>query len=560
MSTTASAQAPAMSRRQVLEALSGLLVGMFVAMLASTVVSSSLPVIVSDLGGDQSTFTWVITASLLATTVSTPIWGKLADLTSRKVLVQVAIVVFVIGTALSGLAQDPGSLIAFRVIQGLGAGGLLALVQVIMSDIISPRERGRYMGLMGGIMAVAIAGGPLLGGFITDTIGWRWNFYVAIPFAILALFLIQFTLHLPKRHRKVRIDYLGAALIAAGVSLLLIWVTLGGNQFEWGSVTSWLMGVGSAVLLALAVLVELKHPEPIIPLTLFKNRTFALMTIASVSVGVAMFGTSVFISQYLQLSRDKTPTESGIYTLPQVIAMLVASTVVGALISRSGKWKAWMVTGAALLALGTGLMGTIAYDTPFALLFLFMGIIGLGIGMLMQNMVLVVQNTVDVSQIGAASASIAFFRSLGGAAGVAALGAALATRVKSGISDGLADLGVPAGQATGGDTLPDLATLPAPIRTVIEQAYGQGVGEIFLIALPVAILALIMVALLPNKKLGTRSGIEQLAEKEAEIVVDVSAAEVGATPVVDEAIVDAAALEAEFADDDENDPVPVNRG
>jgi EmrB/QacA subfamily drug resistance transporter len=518
--STSAVTAPAMSRRQVLESLSGLLVAMFVAMLASTVVSTSLPKIVSELGGDQSAFTWVITASLLATTVSTPIWGKLADLTSRKVLVQVAIVVFVIGTILSGLAPDAGTLIAFRVVQGLGAGGLMALVQVILSDIISPRERGKYMGLMGGIMAVATAGGPLLGGYITDTIGWRWNFFVAVPFAIVALILIQVTLHLPKRHKKVRIDYLGAVLIAGGVSMLLIWVTLGGNQFEWASLTSWLMAGGSAVLLALAVLVELKHPEPIIPLALFKNRTFALMTVASVAVGVAMFGTSVFISQYLQLSRDKTPTESGIYTLPQVFAMLIASMIVGNLISRTGKWKAWMVTGAALLALGTGLMGTIAYDTPFALLFLFMGIIGLGIGMLMQNMVLVVQNTVDVSQIGAASASIAFFRSLGGAAGVAALGAALATRVKDGIADGLAGLGVPAGATGGSGSLPDLATLPAPIRAVIEQAYGDGVGEIFLIALPVAILALVMVALLPNKKLGTRNGIEQLAEKQAEIVID----------------------------------------
>jgi EmrB/QacA subfamily drug resistance transporter len=551
------ASAPAMSRRQVLEALSGLLVAMFVAMLASTVVSTSLPKIVSELGGDQAAFTWVITASLLATTVSTPIWGKLADLTSRKVLVQVAIVIFVIGTVLSGMSQDAGTLIGFRVIQGLGAGGLMALVQVVLSDIISPRERGRYMGLMGGIMAVATAGGPLLGGFITDTIGWRWNFYVAVPFAILALILIQVTLHLPKRRKKVRIDYFGAVLIAGGISLLLIWVTMGGNQFEWASATSWIMAVGAGVLLAAAVIVELKHPEPIIPLTLFKNRTFTLMVIASLSVGVAMFGTSVFISQYLQLSRDKTPTESGLYTLPQVVAMLIASMAVGALISRTGKWKRWMVLGAALLAVGTGLMSTIAYDTPFGLLFLYMGVLGLGVGMLMQNMVLVVQNTVDVSQMGAASASIAFFRSLGGAAGVAALGAALATRVKDGITDGLADLGIPAGSTGGGGALPELSTLPAPIRTVVEQAYGNGVGEIFLIALPITILTLIMVALLPNKKLGTRTGIEQLAEKEAELAVDVSTAEAGGNPVVDSVIEEAEDSAAPTAEDGAKDPAPV---
>src|SRR4051812_5850075 len=209
-----------MTRRQVLEAISGLLVGMFVAILSGTVVSTSLPRIVSDLGGDQSAFTWVITSTLLATTVSTPIWGKLADLMSRKLLVQIALGIFVIGSALAGLAQDPGTLIGFRVLQGLGAGGLTALVQVIFSDIVSPRERGRYMGILGAIMAVGTAGGPLLGGVITDSIGWRWNFYVAVPFAILALVLIQRTLHLPKRRRKVTIDYIGAALIAGGVSLL----------------------------------------------------------------------------------------------------------------------------------------------------------------------------------------------------------------------------------------------------------------------------------------------------------------------------------------------------
>ena len=523
--------APTMSRRQVLEALSGLLVGIFVAMLANTVVSTSLPKIVTDLGGDQSAFTWVITASLLATTVSTPIWGKLADLTNRKVLVQVALVIFVVGTVLAGISPNTEALIGFRVIQGIGGGGLIALVQVIISDIISPRERGRYVGLMGGVMALATAGGPLLGGVVTDVFGWRWNFYVAVPFAILAIVLIQLTLHLPKRHKKVRIDYLGAALIAVGVSTLLIWVTLGGNEFEWNSPTSLIMLAGGILALGLAVLVEFKHPEPIIPMTLFKNRTFTLMVIASISVGISMFGTSVFISQYLQLARDKTPTESGLYTLPQVAAMLISSMVVGALITRTGTWKRWMVLGAALLAVGTGLMGTIAYDTPFWLLFVYMGVIGLGIGMLMQNMVLVVQNTVDVSQMGAASAGIAFFRSLGGAAGVAGLGAALAISVKNGISDGLSDLGIPAGQGTGDGSLPDLSTLPGPIRTVIEQAYGAGVAEIFLLALPVAIVTLIAIAFVPATKLGTKTGIEQLAEKEAELLIDTEIAEAGGVPV-----------------------------
>ena len=529
MSTTSPAP---MTRRQVLESLSGLLVGMFVAILSGTVVSTSLPRIVTELGGDQSAYTWIVTATLLATTVSTPVWGKLADMLDRKLLVQIALAVFVIGSAIAGITQDTGSMIAARVVQGLGAGGLMALVQVIISDIISPRERGRYMGLMGGIMAVGTAGGPLLGGVITDSIGWRWNFYVAIPFAVLALVLIQLTLHLPKRGGKVKVDYLGAALIAGGISLLLIWVTMGGNQFEWNSPTSWSMLAGSILLLAVAVVVELKVDEPIIPLHLFKGRTFSLVTVASLSVGVALFGTSVFMSQYLQLARDKTATESGILTLPQVAGMLIASVAVGNIISRTGLWKRWMVLGASLLSVGMGLMATLRYDTPFPLLFLYMAITGLGVGMLMQNMILVVQNSVDVRTIGAASASVAFFRSLGGAVGVAALGAALGSRVQSEITSGLSELGIPASamSGAGGGSIPDLSTVPEPVRVVIESAYGQGVGEIFLIAFPLALLTLVMVALLPNTPLGTKTGVEQLAEREgeAEALIEVATGSIAA--------------------------------
>ena len=303
------APAGAMSHRQVLEALSGLLLGMFVSILAGTVVSSSLPRIISELGGDQSAFTWVVTSTLLATTVSTPIWGKLADLLNRKLLIQLALGLFVLGSALAGFSQNPEMLITFRVVQGLGAGGLTALSQIILADIISPRDRGRYMGLFGAIMAVGTIGGPLIGGLLTDSIGWRWNFFVGVPVAILAIILLQLTLRLPKRPTgKVRIDYLGAVLIAGGVSLLLIWVSMAGSQFEWWSwTTAWMVG-GSVAMLVAAVITELLVKEPIIPLTLFKNRTFTLAVIASISVGVAMFGTSVFLSQYMQLARGATPT------------------------------------------------------------------------------------------------------------------------------------------------------------------------------------------------------------------------------------------------------------
>jgi EmrB/QacA subfamily drug resistance transporter len=523
--------------REVLEAMSGLLMGMFVAILAGTVVSTSLPIIISDLGGDQTAYTWVVTATLLATTVSTPIWGKLADLVSRKILVQLALVIFVVGSALAGFSGDTSTLIGFRVLQGLGAGGLTALVQVVMADIISPRERGRYMGYIGAVMAVGTVGGPLLGGFITDGIGWRWNFYIALPFAIGAIFLIQRTLHLTKHTRKVSIDYLGITFIASGVSLLLIWVSMGGSQFEWNSTTSWLMLGGSIVLLALAVLVELRAKEPIIPLTLFKNRTFVFAVVASLSVGVAMFGTSVFLSQYLQLARGNTPTEAGLLTLPMVGGLLLSSILIGQIISRTGVWKRYMVLGSILLTIGLSLMGTLRYDTPYPLMALYMLIMGAGIGMVMQNLVLVTQNSLHPTQLGSGSSSISFFRSLGGTAGVSAMGAFLGPRIADLVKDGLDKLGIPA-SATGGVTggqIPDLSTLPGPIRTVVESAYGEGVGDVFLLAIPLAVLSIVMIALLPNKPLRTKTAAEQLKEEslvdERQATIGKRAAEVSANEI-----------------------------
>jgi EmrB/QacA subfamily drug resistance transporter len=510
-------EAPGMSHREVLTALSGLLMGMLVAILSSTVVSTSLPRIVSDLNGSQTSYTWVITATLLATTVSTPLWGKFSDLTNRKVLLQVALVLFVLASVAAGFSQNTATLITFRVFQGLGAGGLTALVQVVMSDIISPRERGRYMGYLGAVMSVGTIGGPLLGGVLTDSIGWRWNFFVGVPVGIAALIVIQKTLHLPaKPKKKVVVDYWGAGLIAGGVSLLLIWVSLGGKQFEWNSVTSWVMVVGAALLLVLAVVVEFRTAEPIIPLTLFRNRTFTFAVIASLSVGVAMFGTSVFLGQYMQLARGQSPTMAGILTLPMVLGLLVSSMVAGALISKYGKWKPYMIVGSILLAAGLFLMSTIEYDTNFFVVSVFMAMMGLGIGMVMQNLVLVVQNSVDVSVVGAASSSVAFFRSLGGTIGVSVMGAVLGTKVSGYITDGLTDAGVdPRALGSGESTtsIPDLSTVPGPIRTIIESAYGQGVADVFLIAAPLALITIVFVCLLPNVELGTKTGLQRAAAK-----------------------------------------------
>lgn len=541
------APAGAMSHRQVLEALSGLLLGMFVSILAGTVVSTSLPRIISELGGDQAAFTWVVTSTLLATTVSTPIWGKLADLLNRKLLIQLALGLFVLGSALAGFSQNPETLITFRVVQGLGAGGLTALSQIIMADIISPRDRGRYMGLFGAVMAVGTIGGPLIGGLLTDSIGWRWNFFVGVPVAILAIILLQFTLRLPKRAiEKVRIDYLGAVLIAGGVSLLLIWVSMAGNQFEWWSwATAWMVG-GAVLMLVAAVITELLVKEPILPLTLFKNRTFTLAVVASISVGVALFGTSVFLSQYMQLARGATPTESGLLTLPMIGGLLISSMVVGNLISRFGRWKPYMVAGSIMLAAGLYLMSTIAYDTNYVVVSIYMFILGAGVGMVMQNLVLIVQNTVDPSQLGAASSSVAFFRSLGGTVGVSVMGSVLGSKVITMLADRQHDLQVAIGKlgASGADvakslqsgTLPEVSKLPVGVRTIIESVYGQAVADIFLIAVPLAIVTIVAILFLPNITLGTQTAIEKLrehsghagTEEAEETAVEVAEALIGA--------------------------------
>jgi EmrB/QacA subfamily drug resistance transporter len=502
-----------MSNRQVLESLSGLLLGMFVSILAGTVVSTSLPLIISDLKGDQSAYTWVVTATLLATTVSTPLWGKFADLFNRKLLIQLALAVFVLGSAAAGFSQNTDTLIAFRVLQGLGAGGLAALSQIIMADIISPRDRGKYAGLFGGVMAIGTVGGPLLGGVVTDAFGWRWNFFIALPIALVAIALLQRTLHLPAHpKRTVHIDYLGAILIAGGVSLLLIWVSLAGSQFEWASVPSFSMVIGAVVLLVGAVVTELKVAEPIIPLSMFRNRTFTLSVIASLSVGISLFGTAVFLAQYMQLARGATPTQSGLLTIPLMAGLLISSTVFGGMISRRGKWKAIMVTGSVLIIAGTSLLGTLDARTSLVLVGVFMAVLGAGLGMLMQNLVLVVQNSIEVQKLGVATSAVTFFRSLGGTIGVSVLGSILGTIVAQRITDGIGTLSpadqMEAAATLGSGTIPRVATLPAAIQTVVESAYGAGIGTVFLCSIPLAVVTLIAVALLPNAPLGSLNAVQ----------------------------------------------------
>ncbi|WP_409328501.1 MFS transporter [Trujillonella humicola] len=527
MTSTVDAPAPVeqqgrMSHRQILEALSGMLLAMFVAFLSSTVVTNALPTIITDLRGSQSQYTWVVTATLLASTASTPIWGKLADLFSKKLLIQLAIVVFIAGSMLAGLAQSVESLIAWRVLQGLGLGGLQALVQIAMAAMISPRERGRYAGLLGGVMAVATVGGPLLGGLLVDTswLGWRWCFYVGVPFAAVALVLLQRTLHLPVTRREVRIDYLGAAFLAAGVSTLLIWVTLAGDAFAWASTETALFLTGGVLAVVAFVVTELRAREPVVPLRLFRDRTTTLAIVASMAIGVAMFGSSVFLSQYLQISRGYSPTAAGLLTIPMVAGLLVSSTVSGILITRYGRWKRYLVAGSLTVVAGFGLLGTIDHETAMPLLGVFLFVLGTGIGMTMQNLVLAVQNTVAAQDLGAASSAVAFFRSLGGTIGVSVLGAVLSARVGTLITEGL-----PRGAGAPGDVgLADLADAPPAIRELIAVSYGDATGRIFLVSGLVAVVAAAAVVLIREVALRTESGEERLraeapAPQEAEPVL-----------------------------------------
>lgn len=500
-----------MTHREVLEAMSGLLLAMFVAILSSTVVTTALPRIIGDLGGSQSAYTWVVTSTLLALTVTTPIWGKLADLFDRKLLVQTGLVLYVGGSILAGLSQSTGFLIACRVIQGVGVGGLTALVQVIMSDLVSPRERGRYAGYLGAVFGLGTVAGPLIGGVVTDGLGWRWCFYIGVPVAIAAFVVLQRTLHLPRRRREAKIDYAGATLIAGGVSSLLIWVSLAGQQYDWLSwQTAVLVALGLG-LCAAAVAVERRTREPLVPLRLFADRSVVLSVIASVAVGIAMFGTTVFLSQYMQIARGMSPTESGLLTIPMVVGLFFASTIVGRLVSQTGRYKRYMLVGGVLLTAGLALMGTLDETTSLIELSVFMLGLGAGVGMLMQNLVLVVQNTVRFEDIGAGSSLVAFFRSLGGAIGVSVLGALLAHHASAQITERLAEAGIRTNASP--DQVPDVHSLPAPVAHIVEHAYGTGVGEIFLLAAPLGLIALAAVALMREVPLGGKSGIDIAREQ-----------------------------------------------
>ncbi|MDT0202071.1 MDR family MFS transporter [Nocardioides sp. AE5] len=494
---------PDLSHREILEVLAGLLSMLFVAMVSSTIVSTALPTIIGDLKGNQTQYTWVVTVTLLAMTVTSPIWSKLADLFDKKLLVQIAGVLFLLGSLVAGFAQDVPQLLAARGLQGLGVGGLMSLSQAIIGSIIPPRERGRYSGYMAAVMAVATVSGPLIGGLLVDTVGWRWCFWAAVPISLAGLAMLQKFLHVQNVPRRVRIDWLGAILISIAASLPLVWVSFAGHSFDWASrETVYLLAPAVLATLALVV-VERSHAEPLIPPKILLERTTILAVIASIAVGIAQFGTSVFLSQFFQVAQGFSPTQAGLLMLPLILGSMVGATASGQLITRTGIWKPIMLVGTVVLMGGLMLMGLTDHTTPIWHLSIFMVLMGVGQGTLMQNVVLVVQNTVDVRDVGAASGVVSFFRSLGGTIGIAVLGAILTNRVSAHIATGLTEHGLPVPEdATGGGTL-DLDALPEPLLTIVQHAYGDSTGFIFVVAGFFTVITLVAIWLMPVTELRT---------------------------------------------------------
>ena len=401
--------------------------------------------------------------------------------------------IFVAGSVGAGLSQSVPPMMAFRAVQGLGMGGLVALTQSIMGALIPPRQRGRYSGYLGAVMAVSTVSGPLLGGVITDNADWRWCFFVCVPLAVLALVALQLTLQAPAGRKNVSIDYLGAALIAVVAALPMLWVTFAGTDYAWIFWQSGLFLAGFAAAVALAVLTELRVAEPMVPIRLLNNRTTILMIIASIAVGVAMFGASTFLTQYFQLAGGETATRAGLMTIPLIISQMLTSTIGGQIVTRTGRWKPLMVVGAIALVAGLAGLGTIDHTTPFWQVAISMAVLGVGVGALIQNIVLAVQNTVDVANVGSTSATITFFRSLGGAVGVAVLGAILANHVSDNIATGLRSAGLPSSGAAGGSL--DIQDLPAPIQAIIHAAYGDSFGMLFAIAAVISVVTLVAILL-----------------------------------------------------------------
>jgi EmrB/QacA subfamily drug resistance transporter len=505
--------APAyLTHREIIQVLIGLMAGMFLAALDQSIVGTALPRIVSELGG-LSHLSWVVTAYLLTSTASTPLWGKISDLRGRRPMFQAAIVIFLIGSLVAGSAQSMTMLIAGRAVQGLGGGGLIALALAIIGDIIPPRERGRYQGMFGAVFGISSVAGPLLGGFFTDGPGWRWIFWLNIPIGLAALVITSRALHMPRVRRDHSIDYLGAAMVVGSVTSILLYLSWAGETYGWSDPAA-LALLGLGLLLALGfVLAELRAKEPIIPMRLFRGRVFRWTVVFASIMGMAMFGGIIYLPFYLQVVKGYSPTESGLALLPMVVGIFLTSIGSGLLVTKTGRYRIYPILGAAITAVSLLLLSRIQVDTTYALFALVIFLLGAGLGFTMQTVVTAVQNDVDFRDLGAATASVTFFRSLGGAFGTAVFGAVLSNRLAHYLAEAFAGAPVGAGAVSGSlSDISKIEALPPEIKATVLEAFVQALQDIFLVALPFVIVAIGVAMLIPEKHLRTRSDIEAAAE------------------------------------------------
>ncbi|MFI0087391.1 MDR family MFS transporter [Streptomyces bobili] len=477
----------------VLVSIGALLLGMLLAALDQTIVSTALPTIVSDLGGMEH-LSWVVTAYLLASTAATPLWGKLGDQYGRKRLFQIAIVIFLVGSALCGMAQNMPQLIGFRALQGLGGGGLMVLSMAIVGDIVPPRERGRYQGLFGAVFGATSVLGPLLGGLFTEHLSWRWVFYVNLPLGAVALAVIAAVLHIPRKSAKHVIDYLGTLLIASVATCLVLVASLGGTTWGWGSPQIIGLAVLGVALAFVFVAVERRAAEPVLPLKLFRIRTFTLSAVISFIVGFAMFGAMTYLPTFLQVVQGVSPTLSGVHMLPMVAGLLLASTASGQIVSRTGRWKVFPVTGTAVTAIGLLLLHQLDEHSSTAVMSAFFFVFGLGLGLVMQVLVLIVQNAVSYEDLGVATSGATFFRSIGASFGVAIFGTVFTSRLGDKLADAFRGVDLPSGLSL--DALEAdprvIGDLPAALRPQVLHAYASSITDVFLYAAPVALLGFVL--------------------------------------------------------------------
>ncbi|MFI7314770.1 MDR family MFS transporter [Streptomyces hygroscopicus] len=456
-----------------------LMIAMLLAMLDNMIVGTAMPTIVGELGGLDH-LSWVVTAYALATAASTPIWGKLGDMYGRKGVFLTSIAVFLLGSALSGMAQSMGQLIGFRALQGLGAGGLMVGVMAIIGDLVPPRERGRYQGIMAGVMAVAMIGGPLVGGTLTDHLGWRWIFYINLPLGAVALFAISAVLHLPKKRAEGRIDYAGAALLTVGITALVLITTWGGNEYAWGSAQIIGLGALGVVSLAVFLYVEQRVAEPVLPLHIFRNRNFTLVTAIGFLTGFVMFGSTTFLPLYQQTVQGASATNSGLLLLPMLLGMLVVSLVAGRVTTQTGKYKVFPIVGGFLIMAGMFLLSLMDTETTRFTSGVYMAVLGMGMGCLMQTTMLVAQNSVEMKDMGVGSSSATLFRTLGGSFGVAILGALFTSQVRDTMAERVGSKGAAVTSGSAQLDPASLKLLPPAIRDAYTHAVASGAHQVFL--------------------------------------------------------------------------------